>query len=282
MKNNHTYIIILIVLIVSQSCIKEDFGNCPNWGKYKVGFYTKSNVNYLSTNCMLLFYSGIDSLSAPVLNRNFLMQNSSEKSSPHLLKLFPGEYNFCALLSGEEEILNNRVKLKNGRRYLYASTKEQIKKSPLNKVSLHFNLANSMIVIKCSMDSSLNDCDVSEVKISPPQEENAILNLCDGTCCFEQYTTAFFENSIYDTNEKEWAYYCNPLEPGNELSFKIILLDSISQTNKILAVKVFLNTGLEQGKVYKFHLNITPHKIEYKSSTIIDWDNYIHYEDIEL
>ena len=282
MKNSLKYIIITIITLLNHSCIKENFGNCPNWGKYKVSFYDSSNVQCSTTNHILLQYNGIDSTSSPLLSRHFLMPHSSSIDSPNLIKLFPGKYNFCALLSSDLIILDNKIKFKNGLSYFYANTKDRIEKSPLNKVNLFFNLANSMIAVKCFIDSNLNNCNIFQVAISPPEEKNRLFNLSNGICTCEQVTTIFFDNAIYNNNENEWVYYCNPLVAGTDLTFKITLLDTISNTYKTLNTKAFLQTGLEQGKVSTFYLNVTPHKIEYISSTIIDWIDYIHYDNIEL
>ena len=282
MKCHLKYIIIPIFTLLNHSCIKENFGNCPNWGKYKVSFYDSSNVQCSTINHILLQYNGIDSISDPLLSRHFLMPHSTLIDSPNLIKLFPGDYNFCALLSSDQIFLNDTVKFKNGLSYFYANTKDKIEKSPLNKVNLFFNLANSMIEVQCLVDSCLKDCNVFQVAISPPEDKNRLFNLSTGKCTCEQVTTDFFENAVYNNNDNKWVYYCNPLVAGTDLTFKITLLDTISNIYKVLNTKTFLHTGLEQGKVSTFYLNVTPHKIEYVSSTIIDWIDYIHYDHIEL
>lgn len=282
MKSSLKYITISIIVLFGHSCLKENFNNCPDWGKYKVGFFDSSSVNNLSINYIILLYNGIDSTSAPLLKKYFLKPYSSVIDSPSVLKLYPGEYHFCALLSSQELFLNDKVKLKNGLRYFYANTKNQIKKSPFNKVPLFFNLANSMIAVNCSLDSSLDVCNISRVEISPPEEKNALLNLSDGTCSYEGLTSEYFDTTIFNSKENEWTYYCNPTVPGNDLTFKVILINSNSTNYKTLITKVFLDTGLEQGKVYKFHLNVTPNKIEYLSSSIIDWIDYIYPLEIML
>lgn len=282
MKNYINYITASIIVLLSQSCIKENFNNCPDWGKYKVAFYDSSSVECLSLNYVTLLYNGVDSISSPLFKKYFLTPYSPLIDSPSVLKLFPGSYNFCALLSNEEVILNKRVRLKNGFRYFYANTKNKIEKSALNKVPLIFNLANSMVVIKCSLDSNLNNCTVEQIAISPPEEKNAQLDISNGLCEYESHTTEYFENTTYHSNGQEWIFYCNPTVPGNDLIFKVTLQDIKSSTPKTLITKIFLETGLEQGKVYRFYLNVTPYKVEYMSSTITDWTDYFHTEEITL
>jgi len=264
------------------SCIKENFNNCPNWGKYKVSFYDSSNIKCNSINYMILLYNGIDSTPAPILNSYFVLPDSFSINSPNILKLFPGEYNFCALLSSQELFLTDKIKLQNGLKYFYANRESKIRKSPLNRVGLFFNLANSMIIVKCTVDSVLDNCKISKIEISPPQEKDALLNIATGKCSYEQCTTLFFENALYNQKETEWVYYCNPTIAGTDLTFKITLSNSIDPIDKTLFIKVFLEKGLEQGMVNRFYLNVTPHNIEYISSTIIDWTDYAHYQDIVL
>lgn len=282
MESYLKYIIASVIILLNPSCVKENFNNCPDWGKYKVVFYDSSNVECLSLNYITLLYSGVDSTWAPLLKKYFLEPYSSSIDSPSALKLFPGDYNFCALLSTEEMFLTDKIKLRNGLRYFYANTKNQIKKSTLNKVPLFFNLANSMIAIKCTLDSNLNNCIVKQIEISPPEEKNALLDITNGLCGYESHTTDYFENTHYNSRENEWLFYCNPTVPGNDLTIKVTLIDSNSIIPKTLITKVFLEKGLEQGKVYRLYLNATPYKIEYLSSTIIDWIDYAHYQDITL
>lgn len=282
MKNSIKYIVVITILLLIQSCIKESFNSCPDWGKYKVGFYSSSNKQHDSANDIIILYNGIDSSKSPILYRSSLLLDTSYIGSTNLLKLFPGKYSFCALLAQESLALTDIIKFKNGLRYLYAGSNSIVKKSPLNKVGLFFNLANSMVGVKCYLDSSLHNYTISQLEISPPEEKNAHFKISNGMCSYEQCTTDFYDNAIYDNTELEWIYYCNPIVPGNDLRFRITLLDNTNKVHIMLTTKVFLSTGLEQGKVYRFHLNVTPSKIEYISSTIIDWIDYIHHEDIEL
>lgn len=282
MKSSVKYIIVLAALLSSYSCMKESFNNCPNWGKYKVCFYDRSNLKCSSVNYITLLYSGVDSSWAPMLRRYTHTADSLLIDSTGLLRLFPGTYSFRALLCAEGDVLNDRVHLRNGHRYLYAATVDRVQKSPENRVGFHFKLANSMIIVKCTLESSLEGYEISKVEVTPPEEKSALLNISNGICSYEQCTSSFFDNALYNQSENEWVYYCNPTIAGNYLSFKITLSNSISTIFKTLFTKVFLEIGLEQGRVNRFYLNVTPNKVEYLSSTIIDWTDYNHSQEIVL
>lgn len=283
MKGCIKHIIILFIILLSQSCLKENFNNCADWGKFKVIFHDSSNLERPSISYVTLLYSGVDSNSTALLKSYVLKPYSLLLDSPSVLKLLPGEYNFCALLSSDTIIQNSRIRLKNGVKYFYTSTKKQIRKLPSNKVPLFFNLANSIIAIECSLDSNLNNYKVKQIEISPPQEKDALLDITNGICGYESQTSDYFENTQYNSKEDVWLFYCNPIIPGNNLTIKITLIDGITNnTDKTLITKVFLEAGLEQGRVYKLSLNVTPYKIEYLSSSIIDWIDYNHYEEIVL
>lgn len=276
------YIIVLLLFFLSNSCIKENFRNCPNWGKYRVGFYTKSNIEYSSINYVTINYSCADTMNRQILKKYNSVSDSLLTYPTELIRLFPGNYKFSVLLSTEEVTINNLIKIQNGHPYLYATSNNEIIKSPLNKVGFIFNLANSMIAVKCSLDSTFNNCTICKVELSPPQELYALLNISNGICCYEKQTTDYFDNAIFDNKENEWIYYCNPMVSGNNLIFKITILDKVANIHKILFCKVFLESGLEQAKVSRFYLNVSPHSIDYVSSTITDWIDYTHYQDIVL
>lgn len=282
MKYYLKYTLIFILSLSCSSCIKEDFSNCPNWGKYRVAFYDNSNVECNTINYITLLYTGVDSLQTPLLKQYKHTSDSLLIDLSGILRLFPGKYHFKALLYSKKALLNNIVQMKNGQRYLYASTINHIKKLPENRVGLHFKLANSMIIAKCTLEKNLDNLKISQVEISPPQEKHSLLNLTNGKCNYEQCFTSFFEHTLYNQNSNEWFYYCNPTKAGNYLSFKITVSDTTSKTNKTLITKVFLETGLEQGRVNKFNLNVTPNQVEFLSSTIIDWTDYEHYQEIIL
>lgn len=282
MRSHLKHTLIFILSLSFSSCIKENYSNCPNWGKYKIQFYDISHIECNSINYITLLYKGVDSLHAPLLKRYIHTSDSLLIDSSGILRLFPGRYHFNALLCSEKALLNNMVAIKNGVRYLYATTISPIVKSPENRVGLNFQLSNSMIAVKCSLEKSLESYIISQVELTPPEEKCALLNIIDGKCGYENCFSSFFEHTLYNKLNKEWFYYCNPTKAGNFLSFKITIIDTIENHKKTIFSKVFLERGLEQGRVNRFNLNVTPHKIEYLSSTIIDWTDYNKYPEILL
>src|SRR3989339_914926 len=135
----------LALMIFSSGCVRENLYLCPDWGKYRVLFYDKTqNRDRLNYNVV------IQERSASLAYTR--TPDTTQLKSGNVLKLYPGNYLFNALLSTTKLEVSKRPGMKNGYQYLFADTSVKIVKAGINQVKLDFKLANSLIAVKCNFD----------------------------------------------------------------------------------------------------------------------------------
>jgi len=200
------------------------------------------------------------------------------------LKLFPREYSFKALLSQNQMILaGNDVSLKTGAMYLFADSSVSVVKAVRNNVSLRFTLANSLIRVICNFsENPISQYRISKVEISSPDDSGIELNMLSGKCNSAQEVTDFYDECVREIDSNVFNYYCVPIVKAKYLNFKVFVEDISANKTNVLFSRVFLNTDIEQGKVYDYRFDVTPFDIEFKTTSILDWNDYVHSTNISL
>lgn len=264
------FITVFVLMTVSFGCVKENLNLCPNWGKYRVLFYDKTTDRYSAEyNVVIQDMAGS--------HRYFRTPDSAQLKSDKVLKLFPGKYSFKALLSREPLDAVSRPVIKNGYQYMFADTSANIIKASINPVVLDFKLANSLIVVRCHFDAGHTEShQIARMEISCPDDDSVTIDMHTGLSNYAQTVSSFYEECLYDYKQESFYYYCVPVISGNYLNFKVYVRDKNDMSIKILLSRIFLNTNVEQGKAYLFRFNVTPYKIEYMTTSVIDWNDYCH------
>ncbi len=261
---------VFVLIIISSGCVGEDLGSCPDWGKYRVLFYDKNpDRNEAVYNVVIQYGTGY--------HRYVRTLDTTRLISDNLLKLLPGKYSFKALLSRTQIETVRRPAIKNGFSYLFADTSANIVKTAFNHVVLDLKLANSMIVVKCHFDAGHNEShQIIKIEVSGPDDDSVKIDMFTGLSNYAQTISSFYEECLYDIKQDSFYYYCVPVICGNYLNFRIYIRDTNDMSIKVLLSRIFLNTSVGQGKVYIFHFNVTPYKIEYMTTSVIDWEDYCH------
>ncbi len=279
---DHATMFCLIVLL--SSCIKEDYEQCPDYGKYRVVFNdadsSKGKTDYNVLVCPL--EKGKVNLTNAW--QYYRLADSSLLISERELKLFPREYSFKALLSQNQMLLaGNDVSLKTGAMYLYADSSASVVKAVRNNVSLRFTLANSLIRVRCNFsENPISQYRISKVEISSPDDSGIELDMLSGKCNSAQEVTDFYDECVRENDSNVFNYYCVPIVKAKYLNFKVFVEDISANKTNVLFSRVFLNTDIEQGKVYDYRFDVTPFDIEFKTTSILDWNDYVHSTNISL
>lgn len=275
---------IFCLIMLLCSCIKEDHEQCPDYGKYRVVFNdadsSKGSTDYHVLVCP--FEKGKTSLTDAY--QYYRLSDSSLLRSEKELKLFPMEYSFKALLSQNQMILeSSSVSLKTGEMYLFADSSASVIKAAWNNVRLRFTLANSLIRVICNFsEDSISQYRISKVEISSPDDSGINLNILSGKCNSAQEVTDFYDECVKENDSDVFNYFCVPIVKAKYINFKVFVEDLFDNKIKVLFSRVFLNTDIEQGKVYNYRFDVTPYDIEFKTTTILDWNDYVHNTNISL
>ncbi len=280
----YNYAIMFFLIVLLSSCIKEGYEQCPDYGKYRVVFNdadtSKGKTDYNVLVCPL----EKEKMSFTNAYQYYRLADSSLLKSDRELKLFPMEYSFKALLSQNQMILaGSNVSLKTGVMYLFADSSASVIKAVLNNVSLRFTLANSLIRVICNFsENPTSQYRISKVEISSADDSGIELNMLSGKCNSAQEVTDFYEECVKENDSNVFNYYCVPIVKARYLNFKIFVEDLSTNKTNVLFSRVFLITDIEQGKVYDYRFDVTPYDIEFKTTTILDWNDYVHNTNISL
>jgi len=264
------FITAFVLAIFSAGCVRDNIYLCPDWGKYRVLFYDKTSVRDKAEYNVVI-------QDGTCYYRYVRTPDTTQLISDNVLKLFPGKFSFKALLSRTQLETGRRQVIKNGYQYLLADTSANILKAGFNPVVLDFKLANSLIVARCHFDTGHTEThQIAKMEISCPHDDSVTIDMLNGLSNYAQTISSFYEECLYDIKQECFYYYCVPVISGNYLNFKVYVMDKNDKGIKILLSRIFLNTNVEQGKVYLFHFNVTPYKIEYMTTSVIDWNDYCH------
>ena len=274
-------ITIASALMLACSCIGENYDNCPDYGKYLVLFKDSSCCHDMSSGYMNLYYSEQDGKCTP---SGVIFQYNGHDTIYHPgenFKLYPGEYHMTTIVCSSAINYEQKKPFENGYRYLYHRGVHNIQKKRENIIVLEHKLANSMLVVKCVNESDFDHC-ITNIKITPPVEQDAILGIQDGRCSCEQDVGLFLEPMYHDNDSDSWYYYCNPLVPGKDIVLEITLADTTEYSSKSLYTRVFMESGLEQGKIHTLHIGVSSNEIGVVLSGITNWEDQYHNPIISL
>lgn len=276
--------IMLFLIVLLSSCIKEDYEQCPDYGKYRVVFNDADNSKGKADYNVLVCPLEKEKMSFTNAYQYHRLADSSLLKSDRELKLFPKEYSFKALLSQNQMILaGSDVSLKTGAMYLFADSSASVVKSVRNNVNLRFTLANSLIRVICNFSQNpISEYRISKVEISSPDDIGIELNMLLGKCNSAQEVTDFYDECVKENDSNVFNYYCVPIVKARYLNFKVFIEDISANKTNVLFTRVFLNTDIEQSKVYNYRFDVTPYDIEFKTTTILDWNDYVHNTNISL
>ena len=279
---DHAMMFCIIVLL--SSCIKEDYEQCPDYGKYRVVFNDADNSKGKTDYNVLVCPLEKGKVTFTNAWQYYRLADSSLLISERELKLFPMEYSFKALLSQNQMILaGSDVSLKTGAMYLYADSSASVIKAVRNNVSLRFTLANSLIRVICNFsENPISQYRISKVEISSADDNGIELNMLSGRCNSAQEVTDFYDECVREIDSNVFNYYCVPIVKAKYLNFKVFVEDISANKTNVLFSRVFLNTDIEQGKVYDYRFDVTPFDIEFKTTSILDWNDYVHSTNISL
>ncbi len=270
----------LISLLSANSCIKENYSICPDYGKYRVTLYEKSRLNQKAEMNAIVIYSSVNSdNSLNGINRFTRAPGDSILKQEKPFRLYPGEYTFKAFLTKDSIQYNNKmVKIKNQELHVMADTIERVTKRGENRVLLTFVLSNSLIEVKCNLDPKYKDLyQVCEVEMSAPDDKDIFLDTESGNCNYSQKITEYYDYFLYSDISDIFEYYCVPFLGGCYLNFRFRLYpvnedeDSENDETIILQSRLFLNMEISQGKAYRFTFDVTPYEINYLSTSVRDW-----------
>lgn len=273
-------ITILILMGIVSGCVKENYDECPDWGKYRVLFYDKTSARERIDYNVIIHEISTDrtiTQNNATSYRYVRTPDTTQLKSGKVLKLFPGDYSFNALLSRASLDVESTPGMRNGHQYLFADTTAQIIKAGINPVELDFQLANSLIVVKCHFDTGYAEShQIFKIEISCPDDDFVAIDMLTGLSNYAQTVSSFYEECLYDDKQESFYYYCVPVINGNYLNFKVYVRDNNDMSVKTLLSGIFLKANIEQGKAYLFQFNVTPYEIEYMTTTVIDWTDYCH------
>ncbi|MFA5713733.1 MAG: hypothetical protein WC960_06095, partial [Bacteroidales bacterium] len=227
-------VLALILPFIVIGCIKENLSHCPNWGRYKVAFIEGNTPPQVveSTQQLYLIYQSSKESSEKGIKRYRLQVGKDRYEGEEPLFLPSHLFTFYSLLTipsateGEGEKENssgedasNEKLLKNGEYYLYSRFEGRVLKDSLNLFTLNHSLLNAIVVIE-PLISSTNSEELILLEITPPIEEEAIVDLFTGLCGREGSVTPFFEICRCRDSSQEWYYPCNPLVAGSSITIR--------------------------------------------------------------
>lgn len=266
------------------SCIQEDYGNCPDYGKYPV-IFIDDDTNLHREDYRVIIKVFEQNNSSHVVTVNYIIRaGERELHSDKTLKLYPGYYTFKAIKSNNIlNIQDDLLRMVNGYACLSIDLSEKIKKAPKNQLNMKFKLSNSLIRIACNMDKEAKNLfEIINVEISAPDDSNVFLNTITGKSNYSQEVTEYYDNCHLETEPYIYYYYSVPLVRSKYLNFKFTFKELSTQKVSSIYTRVFLSSDIEQGKVYDFHFDITPQDISYKITTIMDWETLVYDPQIHI
>lgn len=268
------------LVICANSCIKENYSKCPDYGKYRISLYERSAIDKKAAMSAIVLYSSVESeVKSSGICSLIRSGGDSLLKLERPLRLYPGLYNFKAFLTkGPIQYNNKMVKIKNQELHVMADTIERVSKQGENRVLLTFLLSNSQIEVKCNLDSKYRDQYlVYDVQMSAPDDRDIFLDTESGSCNYSQTITEYYDYFLYSEASDIFEYYCVPFLGGCYLNFRFKLspvdVDENSEGDEsiLLQTRIFLNMDINQGKVYKFTFDVTPYEINYLSTSVRDW-----------
>lgn len=279
------------LVLSANSCIKENYSMCPDYGKYRITLYERSGVEKKAAMSAIVIYNSVEreSSSSGICSLTKAPGDSLLKQE-RPLRLFPGVYNFKAFLTkGPIQYNNKMVKIKNQELHVMADTIERVSKLGENRVLLTFVLSNSMIEVKCNLDPKYKDLyQVYDVEMSAPDDRDIFLDTESGSCNYSQTITEYYDYFLFSEISEIFEYYCVPFLGGCYLNFRFKLCpvdvdeDRESDGTIMLQTRLFLNMDINQGKAYRFTFNVTPYEINYLSTSVRDWFDNDCIEEIPL
>jgi len=281
----------VISLLSANSCIKENYSICPDYGKYRITFCQRSGIEQKAAMNAIVIYNSVDREgSSSGVCRFTRAPGDSMLNQEKPLRLYPGDYNFKAFLTkGAIQFNNNMVKIKNRELHVMADTIERVSKRGENRVLLTFVLSNSLIEVKCNLDPKYKNLyQVYDVEMSAPDDRDIFLDTESGCCNYSQSITEFYDYFLYSEISDIFEYYCVPFLGGCYLNFRFRLCplnvdeDSVSEQTIILQSRLFLNMEISQGRAYRFTFDVTPYEINYLSTSVRDWFDNDCIEEIPL
>jgi hypothetical protein len=268
MKNRFNISHIILLSLSLLSCIREDLSECPYYGLYRVSFTDSLKNTGLFGGHTTICYTQKESKTGGQMQ--FKLHPDSTLLTPrHTYRLAPGTYSFNALFSADTAESTLPVILKNGIRYMYASTLRDIEKKGNNNIPLIFSPANSMIAVKFHLRHSGYDIKLAE--ITPPEEKNALLNFNTGLCSHETEVSGFYIKCTHDITRDMWSTYCNPLSANNYIHIRATLYDKINKKIIILDTREYIRSNINQGETYILEADVTPQKLRIISGKIEKW-----------
>jgi len=253
---------------------------CPDYGKYRVTFYEKSRLyERAAMNAIVIFKSVDRDENISGIIRFTRASGDSVLKQEKPFRLYPGEYNFKAILTKSPIQYNNKmVKIKNKELHVMSDTIERISKQGENRVLLTFALSNSLIEVKCNLSPKYKELyEVGDIEISAPDDRDIFLDTESGICNYSQTITDYYDHFMYSESSDIFEYYCVPFIGGRYLNFRFKLyppyINEESENDQpiILQSRLFLNMDIAQGKVYRFTFDVTPYEINYLSTSVRDW-----------
>jgi len=277
-------VIWLIFFCFSQSsCISEEYLECPDYGKYRVIFTTKDSLKMPEKMYMSLIYREQNNgLNLYGREQYIKPANKADFTSDKTLKLLPGNYRFYSLSGSEPLIFENGLcRMKNRVLYLYGDTLGRVVKSYGNRIELKYYPVNSLILAQCILDKELAiEYEIKDFAISAPDDSSVVINPENGSATSSGTITEFFDYFELSKDVNLFWYCCVPFRGGCYINFRITLVSKNLNLNegeekiRVLRNRLFLNSDIEQGRVYKFTFDVSALEISCKSTTVSDWDEY--------
>lgn len=264
------------------SCVKENYDACPDWGKYRVQFFDTLIRSNETLNVIVASKSQDNHLH--MLGSFLKIDGTDLLQSQNVTRLLPGKYDFNTIMTADEVIkTGTSVTVRNGKPYFYSHTNDSIVKAEYNKVYLKYNLANVLLQFKCVLRSEYTArYTIVNFRITQPIDNEIYCNLTNGVMNYSASTSEFFDESNYTANDDLFYNYVVPVLKSNYINIEVTLLDNYVNTQKKLFTRIYLNTDLVQGYVYKYGLDVTPNAVNHTTSTLKNWNDYIHNTDIQL
>lgn len=267
---------VVLTLLQTISCIDERVKECPNWGLYQVLLTTPCSKEREGAEELLLLYTPSSSSTINYYRANSEADDPLCKGEEPLL-LPPGSHLFCSLLSSEREQFSETIELKNRVKYLYCSTIIEVKKRELNVVELNHQLANSLLEIELSIKRESSgppapDKDkitIEGVEVTLPTK-GATIELLSGRVTQSEEVAPYLEPLNYCNNSGRWYNYCNPSQPGVEITLRILFREGIEGVEELYS-KFYLPEGFPNGRITLLRVELTPYQLKEIEIEVEEW-----------
>lgn len=266
------------------SCINEDYLSCPDFGKYRVTFICRDSVKFPAKMYMSLIYRDESSvLNLSGIERYVKDEERSRFTSDKSLKLPPGDFRFSSLsCTAPLEVENGVCKMSNRELYLFADTLGRVIKLYENSIKFNYYPVNSFILAQCILDNDLaKEYEIRDFAISAPDDSNVRIDHENGIASYSESITDYFDHFQTNSDGTLFRYYCVPFRGGCYVNFRITLAlktlntDEGKDKQRVLLNHLYLKSEIEQGKIYKFVFEVSALEINWKSTTISDWNEYL-------